>query len=208
MSAVAASRTLGQALADHLAASGLPPDGGDSERFAVVKIALFPYPIPNTRARKRAVKIHDLNHLVSGYLTDRVGELEISAWELASGGCERYAAAWMLDLAGLIGGLMVAPRRTVRAFHAGRAQQNLYRSSLDELLMMPVDQARQLVDQPSPRDRRRLPAALHLSALTLLALPTAGLMSLLWFVLVPAWGVSRLLQRRQGAPPRPSDGPA
>ena len=80
------SQTMAEALAVHLAASGLPPDGGDTERFVVVKLALVPYPIPNTAARKRAVKIHDLDHLVTGYATDRVGELEIAAWELASGG--------------------------------------------------------------------------------------------------------------------------
>src|ERR1035441_2879457 len=111
-----------EALAEHLAASGLPPDAGDSDPFAVVRIFYLPYPIPNTRARKRAVRIHDLNHLVSGYQTDRIGELEISAWELASGGCRDYGAAWVLDLAGLLGGLVVAPRRTVRAFWAGRSQ--------------------------------------------------------------------------------------
>ena len=41
-----------EALAEHLAASGLPPDAGDSDFFAVVKIFYLPYPIPNTRARK------------------------------------------------------------------------------------------------------------------------------------------------------------
>jgi len=199
--------TLGQALAEHLAASGLPPDGGDSERFAVVKIALFPYPIPNTKARKRAVKIHDLNHLVSGYLTDRIGELEISAWELASGGCQRYPAAWVLDLGGLMGGLVVAPRRTVRAFRAGRSQQNLYRYPLDELLAMPLDSARRLVDQPPPDRRRWLPPPVQLIALTLVALPATAVMALLWFVLMPAWGISKLTGRRQAPPPQASYGP-
>ena len=133
-----------QALAEHLATSGLPSDAGDSEPFAVVRIFYLPYPIPNTRARKRAVRIHDLNHLVSGYKTDRIGELEISAWELASGGCRDYAAAWVLDLAGLLGGLIVAPRRTVDAFMAGRQQQNLYGFGSEELLNLTVDDARQL----------------------------------------------------------------
>ena len=191
-----------EALAEHLAASGLPPDAGNSDRFAVVRIFYLPYPIPNTPARKRAVRIHDLNHLVSGYETDRIGELEISAWELASGGCRDYGAAWVLDLAGLLGGLLVAPGRTVRAFWAGRSQQNLYPFEYEELLALSVADARRLASEPLPTRLRRTPAAVHLAAFVVLALPAALAMSIAWYVLVPAWLFSRIL--RSGVRPTPA----
>ncbi len=190
------SSSVQEALARHLAASGLPPDAGDSDPFAVVRIFYLPYPIPNTRARKRAVRIHDLNHLVSGYRTDRIGELEISAWELASGGCQDYGAAWVLDLAGLLGGLIVAPSRTVRAFWTGRSQQNLYSFEYEELLGLSIVDARRLASEPEPTRLRRAPAALHLAALVTLALPAAIAMSIAWYVLVPAWLFSRARRRR------------
>jgi hypothetical protein len=177
-------------LDDHLAASGLPPDAGDSDPFAVVKILYLPYPIPNTRARKRAVRIHDLNHLVGGFKTDRIGELEISAWELASGGCRDYVAAWVLDLAGLLGGLIVAPRRTLRAFWAGTKQQNLYPFEYQELLSLSVADACQMVSQPLATRRRRSPGV-QLATFVVLSLPIAIAMALAWFVLIPAWLVSR-----------------
>jgi hypothetical protein len=180
-----------EALAEHLAASGLPPDAGDSEHFAVVKIFYLPYPIPNTRARKRAVRIHDLNHLVSGYKTDRIGELEISAWELASGGCRKYGAAWVLDLAGLLGGLMVAPRRTVRAFLDGRSKQNLYRFEYEELLDLSVADASRLASEPLPTPMRQVPAGLHLAAFVVLSLPAALAMAIAWYALIPAWLLNR-----------------
>jgi hypothetical protein len=183
------------ALADHLAASGLPPDAGDSDPFAVVKIFYMPYPIPNTRSRKRAVRIHDLNHLVSGYKTDRVGELEISAWELASGGCRDYGAAWVLDLAGLLGGLMVAPRRTVRAFLAGRNQQNLYRFEYDELLALTMADACARASQPLPSRMRGVPAGLHVGAFIVLSLPAAAAMMIAWYALVPAWLLNNALRQ-------------
>lgn len=191
------------ALAEHLAASGLPPDAGDSDPFAVVRIFFLPYPIPNTRARKRAVRLHDLNHLVSGYKTDRIGELEISAWELASGGCRDYGAAWVLDLAGLLGGLLVAPRRTMRAFTAGRCQQNLYRFEYEELLALSMVDVRRLVSEPLPRVRR-VPAEIHLAAFVVLALPLAIAMSLAWYVFLPAWLLSGAMRRVQptGRPTR------
>lgn len=184
-----------EALAEHLAASGLPPDAGDSDPFAVVRIFYLPYPIPNTLARKRAVRIHDLNHLVSGYKTDRIGELEISAWELASGGCRDYVAAWVLDLAGLLGGLMVAPRRTVRAFLAGRSQQNLYGFAYEKLLALSVDDACRLAGEPLPTRMRRVPGGLHLAALVVLSLPAAIAMSIAWYALVPAWLVNRAFRQ-------------
>jgi hypothetical protein len=185
-----------EALAAHLEASGLPPDAGDADPFAVVRIFHVPYPIPNTRARKRAVRIHDLNHLVSGYRTDRIGELEISAWELGSGGCSDYGAAWVLDLAGLIGGLLVAPRRTARAFAVGRSQQNLYRFDYEELLALSVVEARRLVGEPSPTVLNRVPATMHLALLAVLALPAAIVMTVAWYLLVPAWLLSRALEKR------------
>ena len=193
-----AGSSVREALAEHLAASGLPPDAGDSEPFAVVRIFYVPYPIPNTRARKRAVRIHDLNHLVSGYKTDRIGELEISAWELASGGCRDYVAAWVLDLSGMFVGLIVAPKRTTRAFLAGRRQQNLYGFEYEELLNLTVGDARHLASEPLPTRMRRVPAGLHLAAFVVLALPAAITMAMAWYVLVPAWLLNRAF--RQAGP--------
>ena len=195
-----AGSSVREALAEHLAASGLPPDAGDSDPFAVVKIFCLPYPIPNTRARKRAVRIHDLNHLVSGYQTDRIGELEISAWELASGGCRDYAAAWVLDLAGLLGGLIVAPKRMVRAFLAGRRQQNLYGFEYEELLNLTVDDARQLASERLPTRMRRVSAGIHLAVLVVLSVPAAIAMAIAWYALVPAWLLNRAF-RQAGAGP-------
>jgi hypothetical protein len=189
-----AGASLREALAQHLAASGLPPDAGDSQPFALVKILYVPYPIPNTRARKRAVRIHDLNHLVSGYSTDRIGELEISAWELASGGCRDYVAAWVLDLPGLLGGLMVAPRRTLRAFWAGTRQQNLYPFEYEELLSLSMADACQIASQLATR-RRQISPGFQLATFVVLSLPVAVAMALAWCVLIPAWLFSRAFTR-------------
>jgi hypothetical protein len=183
--------TMAAVLEEHLRDSGLPPDAGDSERFAVVKVGPMPYPIPNTRSRKRAVRIHDLNHIVSGYHTDREGELEISAWELASGGCRHYGAAWVLDLAGLLAGLFVCPGRTVRAFVRGRGEQNLYPYAADALLAMDVDRAERLTRTSPSGLLSRLPAPVHLGLLVAASLPVMAAMSLAWWVLYPAWLLTR-----------------
>ena len=55
------------------------------DRFVIVKIWGFPLPFPNSKERKRAVRYHDLHHILTEYDTTWTGEAEISAWELATG---------------------------------------------------------------------------------------------------------------------------
>ena len=106
--------------------NGFGDDGGYGAKW--VKIALGPVPafVPNSAARVRAVRLHDLHHVATDYDTDLAGEAEIAAWEIASG-CAGYAAAWILNLYALAIGLVVAPGRTWRAFVRGRRSGNLYR---------------------------------------------------------------------------------
>jgi hypothetical protein len=110
-------------------------DGGYSKRWVTAKIGPVPFAFPNSAARVRAVKYHDLHHVVTGYDTDWVGEAEIGAWEIASG-CAGFAAAWVLNLYAMgIGMLAGAPRAVWRAFARGRHTRNLYRVPYDDALL-------------------------------------------------------------------------
>ena len=42
-------------------------------------------PLPNIETRRRYLKYHDLHHLLTGYSVGRIGEGEVSAWELGTG---------------------------------------------------------------------------------------------------------------------------
>ena len=137
-----ASISLEEAVEQHLRDSGFPTDGGINEKWVVAAIGPFRLCFPNTKARRRAVPIHDLNHMLSGYGHDLVGEAEIGAWELG-GGCRGYLAAWMLDAAALIPGVLRAPGRMLRAFVRGRSTGNLYGSDLTVIRSQPVDEVRQ-----------------------------------------------------------------
>lgn len=102
---------------------------------AWVKVA-FPgitITIPNTRKRQRAVRWHDLHHVLTRYGTDNAGEGEISAWELRRGlrGLGIYVSA--IVLGGTALGLLIAPRRTLQAWRdSGRGQANLFNRDLAE----------------------------------------------------------------------------
>jgi hypothetical protein len=117
-------------------------DGGYTARW--VKLAAGPFRLyfPNTAARVRAVKLHDLHHVLTEYDTTWTGEAEIAAWELASG-CRRYYAAWLLNLNAMAIGLAIAPGALYRSWVRGRASGNLYAGVFrDELLEQTVGAAR------------------------------------------------------------------
>ena len=126
--------TLGEARARLFALSGFPPDGGYGDAWVVLKLWRIPLAFPNTAGRRRAVRFHDLHHVLTGYRTDWRGEFEIAAWEVA-GGMRRYWEAWLLDLLGFACGLFVSPRRVYRAFVRGRRSRNLYFDEWDEAIL-------------------------------------------------------------------------
>jgi hypothetical protein len=116
-------------------------DGGYQAKWVHFKLGPLPLTIPNTASRVRAVAFHDLHHVVTGYSTDYVGEFEISAWEIGAG-CRNYWAAWFINLGGVTGGAVCAPRRTWRAFVRGRRSASLYGADLESLLDQTVAEAR------------------------------------------------------------------
>src|SRR5690349_22715918 len=80
--------------------NGFGADGGYGARWVTVRLGPLPFSFPNSAARVRAVRYHDLHHIVTGYRTNLVGEAEIASFELASG-CTRFPAAYHLNLGAL-----------------------------------------------------------------------------------------------------------
>ncbi|MCH2169644.1 hypothetical protein MK489_02580 [Myxococcota bacterium] len=128
------SRSLREARRDYYKAAGLPPDGGDSDRWVRVKLGPITVAFPNTDGRRRAVRYHDLHHSLASYGTDLTGEGEIAAWELASG-CFQFPAAVLLNAIAM--GFVVAgrPRAVFCALRRGRRSRNLYGEPFDDALL-------------------------------------------------------------------------
>lgn len=83
-------------------------------------------PLPNIETRRRFLKYHDLHHLVTGYTVGRIGEGEVSAWELGTGSAFVSPMLGIMNLIALSTGLVLEPRRMWRAFRRGCASRNLY----------------------------------------------------------------------------------
>ncbi|AKV00535.1 hypothetical protein AKJ09_07198 [Labilithrix luteola] len=125
--------TMREARARYFDVNGFGPNGGYDQAWVNFELGPLPMPFPNTAGRIRAVKYHDLHHVLTGYDTDTIGEFEISAWEIGAG-CKDFAAAWFLNLGGTASGLVTAPRRTFTAFVRGRRSRSLYGEAFEPLL--------------------------------------------------------------------------
>jgi hypothetical protein len=145
--------TVGEARARYFAEAGFPADGGYAAKFVeLARLGPIPLGFPNSNARRRAVVLHDLHHVVTGFRTDWRGEAEISAWEIASG-CDAFAFAWYINLLGMVMGWVVDAGATWRAFVRGRHSRNLYGAGFSEsLLREPVAELRErlALDRPQP----------------------------------------------------------
>lgn len=128
------------------------------ERWVKLKAGPIPLWFPNAPGRVRAVKLHDLHHLVTGYATDWTGEAEIGAWEIASG-CGSFAWAWVLNASAMPIGLVLAPGKLFRAWVRGRRSRNFYhgRTEVDAtLLARPVRTVRSEMGLDDPPSRATL----------------------------------------------------
>jgi hypothetical protein len=126
--------TLLEARRLYFEANGFPLDGGYEAKWVDFELGPIPMPFPNSDGRRRAVKVHDLHHVLTGYQTDIHGEAEISAWELAAG-CGDMVAAYLLNMGGMALGMLISPRRTWRAWVRGRQSGTLYRTRIDDELL-------------------------------------------------------------------------
>jgi hypothetical protein len=82
-------------------------------------------PVPNINARKKYLKFHDMHHIMVGYGIDRIGESEISAWELGSRSCRKPLIS-VMNLFALSTGFILSPRKVIDAFYRGCRSKNLY----------------------------------------------------------------------------------
>lgn len=149
MAHYAAEQPLHEARADYFARNDFGDDGGYAARFAWFEMGPLRVPILNTAQRRYAVRYHDLHHIATGYPTDWRGEFEISGFEIGAG-CGRAWFAWHINLGGLLGGLVFARERTVRAFYRGRQCRCLYGEDTEALLTDTVGQARRRMGLDAP----------------------------------------------------------
>ena len=136
--------------------------GAYEEKWTKASFFAIDFAVPNTERHRRAIMLHDLHHVATGYGTDIAGEAEISAWELRGGlrGLDAYVRS--IIVAGALAGVLLYPRRTLRAWKAARGARTLWSQGAryDDLLPRPVEALRAAVGVP-PAGLAEEPPGLH-----------------------------------------------
>ncbi len=118
--------TVKAALQEHYRSQEFDSDFLTAKWF-YVRIGPIRIPIPNFEQRRRAIYLHDLTHILTGYDTSWTGEGEIAAWELASGFTLKYWMGWIYPPMTFLIGLLISPRKVAKAFRRGWRRPNLYK---------------------------------------------------------------------------------
>lgn len=137
--------------------------------YVELDVGPFHLKMKNGPARQRAIPLHDMHHVATGYGTDLTGEAEVGMWELRAG-CDNVFLVG-INLAAVIIGLIISPLRMLRAFRRARGARSLYVSGLgrEQLAAMSVAELRSRCAIPvggvaDPAERRLhagAPAALR-----------------------------------------------
>lgn len=118
--------------------------GGYEDWWATVPLGPITIYFPNYPGRTKALKIHDINHLVTGYTPiEFKGEMEIAYFEYGSG-MGNYGAAWFFNSLALILAIRW-PKAAWKAFKRGlNSKKSLYKhyTYSNELLDKKLDDLR------------------------------------------------------------------
>jgi len=148
----------------YLAENGFTLEAYDSPTtsgsFLGIKIA-----VPNPPAHRRAIRLHDLHHVATGFGTDHAGESEISVWQARRGLRAMGMYVTAIVMGNVLVGAVLAPRRTLAALQGHSPRGSLFGMTVDyeSLLDRTVGELRELLDLP--RDGLApMPRELHVHA--------------------------------------------
>jgi len=121
------SCTLHEAMELFYQKNGFGPIAGDREPLTVgVYTGCLIVPMPNIGVRHKYLKYHDMHHILTGYTVGRIGEGEVSAWELGTGSMFRHPVLGIMNLIALSTGFFLKPKRMLQAYRRGLVSSNTY----------------------------------------------------------------------------------
>jgi len=148
------STTVRAARARYFAENGFGEDGGYGQTWVPLKFGGFSFKLYNNRARQRAVPLHDLHHLATGYPTTPKGEAQIAIWELAAGTSDKWFA-FVINVPAMLYGFVLWPKDSVAAWRGGRQSSSLYHREFEECLLdLSIDELRAMTIGGAGKNQR------------------------------------------------------
>lgn len=131
--------TTREALSAYFEREGIKTDDQNTDEWLRdnwLRMNVFGYRIPvkPLYGFKKALELHDVHHLLTGYDTTWMGEFQVTAWEIGTGGCAPHGLFWLKLVVTSLLGVVLRPTATWYAFARGRQQRNLFRCDFREVL--------------------------------------------------------------------------
>jgi uncharacterized membrane protein len=140
--------TLGEHLDEFYKKYNIPANGGVDDKIFEVPFPYFTLTLPNFSWRKRALYVHDLEHILNDQDTSWSGEMFIASWEISTGFWKNMPVI-IFPLWTMGWGLWKHPRSVIRGFRAGNSQRGIANLEIEKekLLSMDMDQLRGLMQR-------------------------------------------------------------
>ena len=136
--------TVRAARAKYFADNNFGENGGYDLTWVPLKFGRVSLKLYNSRSRKRAVPLHDLHHIATGYPTTPKGEAQVAIWELAAGTADKWFA-FFINVPALLYGFILWPQDALAAWRRGRRSNSLYSGEFHEgLLDLSVEELRRM----------------------------------------------------------------
>jgi len=140
--------TLSEHLEEFYEKYNIPANGGVNDKTFEVPFPYFTLTLPNFSWRKRALYVHDLEHILNEQDTSWSGEMFIASWEISTGFWKNLPVI-IFPLWTMGWGLWKYPGSVLRGFRAGNLQCGIANLEIekDKLLSMDLDQLRGLMQR-------------------------------------------------------------
>ena len=139
--------TLSEHLDEFYKKYNIPANGGVNDKTFEVPFPYFTLTLPNFSWRKRALYVHDLEHILNEQDTSWSGEMFIASWEISTGFWKNLPVI-IFPLWTMGWGLWKHPGSVLRGFRAGNSQRGIANLKMpkDKLLSMDLEQLRGLME--------------------------------------------------------------
>lgn len=159
-----ASMSVREARDVYLAENGFTVEAYDSPTTSGSFLGMQ-FAVPNPPPHQRAIRLHDLHHVATGFGTDHAGEAELSAWQARRGLRRTGMYVTTIVMANALLGVVFAPRRTLVALRNSGAGSSLFSMTIDYELLLErtVGELREMLAIPTC-GITSLPRGLHAHA--------------------------------------------
>jgi hypothetical protein len=133
--------------------NSLGKEGGYNDMWYIIEFGFIKIPIPNIKAKKDKIYLHDISHIIMNYPTSWEGESSAAAWEIAAGGWKNLYVPWFLTLLALGLGVLFFPKAVNKGFEDGKQMSNAFICGIPkkELFKMKVCDLRNLLSNQKTR---------------------------------------------------------